>query len=103
MAHHKLANKSELFDGYIKSFEIEGNKILLIQQAGKQYVIENKCGHFGVPLEKGLLKEKTITCKQHGIEFDLATGAIIDALWDDCDPVKIFTLLDENGVLGVTV
>lgn len=101
MVFYKLEEQRNLFDGYLKAFEIAGRKLLLIQQAGRIYLIENKCGHFGVALEKGELTENSVICSEHGIEFDLLTGKVMNNHWDDCDPVNVFKVVLQNEMIGV--
>ena len=101
MAYHSLVSKSSLFDGYHKKFDIHGLSLLLIQQNAHVYLIENKCGHFGVPLESAEITESSIICSEHGIEFDLHSGEALCASWADCDPVRVFSLVEKEGELGV--
>jgi len=37
-----LANLSDLYDGYCQAFNIGGVPILLIQDEGQRYIIENR-------------------------------------------------------------
>ena len=63
--------------------------------------LENKCGHFGVALEKGELTENSIICSEHGIEFDLLTGNVMNNHWDDCDAVNVFKIVLRDEIVGV--
>lgn len=78
-------------DGIYKITHHNQTFLLIIRQ-GKPYLIENKCGHFGVPLENGQLRDQQIVCPEHGISFDLGTGNIVNRPYENCDPIKVFAL-----------
>ena len=73
--------------------------LLLIVHLGKYHVIENKCGHFGVPLSNGELRDNEIICAEHGISFDLDTGAVVNRPYENCDPIKILAVKMIDRVL----
>ena len=58
----------------MKSFEINGQKILLANHKGELYAVGNKCSHYGAPLEKGSLCNGRVRCPWHGACFNLKTG-----------------------------
>jgi nitrite reductase/ring-hydroxylating ferredoxin subunit len=99
-----LVNQQELYNGFKKNFEINSNNFLLIQENNKIYLIENKCGHFGVRLDDANIEEEDnnslIICKQHGISFDLLTGKVINRPWENCDPINVIKLIVKNKMLG---
>ena len=89
----------ELFesDG-IYPIEMDKNALLLIRHQGKYHLIENKCGHFGVRMERGRVENNQIFCPEHGISFDLDSGHVVNRPYENCDPVKILTIriVDNN-------
>lgn len=72
---------------------------LLIAHQGKYHVIENKCGHFGVPLSDGKIRENEIVCAEHGISFDLDTGEVVNRPYENCDPLKVLAIEIKGRVL----
>jgi nitrite reductase/ring-hydroxylating ferredoxin subunit len=58
-----------------KLVEVNGQQILLINQKGTIYAVENECPHQGSPLQAGIIKEDYISCPRHGYRFQLDTGA----------------------------
>jgi 3-phenylpropionate/trans-cinnamate dioxygenase ferredoxin subunit len=72
-------NESDLDDGEKKPVSMEGNKILLVRQAGGFYAISNKCPHMDCPLSKGILNEYAIQCPCHDWRFDIRSGEFLDA------------------------
>jgi len=96
-----LVRASALYSGYSCAFEIDGHHFLLLQHGANIYLIENRCGHFGVALNQGEIVERDgvvqIICPRHGISFDLASGAIANRPWENCAPVKVYQHCIENG------
>lgn len=101
MPFFPLEKTENLDDGYWQVFNVAGESLLLLQTSGTPHLIENRCGHFGVPLETGDLKDNTIVCSQHGISFDLETGQIANRPYENADPIKIFEISYQNDYLGV--
>lgn len=99
-----LIETKKLVNGFRQTFSINNMQLLLIHEKNKTYLLENKCGHFGVVLEDaklGLDEDKAvIICQQHGISFDLATGEVVNRPWESCDPIKILNVVIENDMLG---
>jgi nitrite reductase/ring-hydroxylating ferredoxin subunit len=69
---------------------------LLIRHQGKLHCIDNKCGHFGVPMADGVLQDGTIACRQHGISFSLVSGEVINRPWENCDGLRIHTVVESD-------
>ncbi|OOZ40683.1 hypothetical protein BOW53_06635 [Solemya pervernicosa gill symbiont] len=103
MPFHSLEKVEALHDGYQRSFEVNGLQLLLIHQQGRSYLIENRCGHFGVPLDRATLYEQSIECNQHYIRFDLNNGEVLTPNAGQCDPLRIFETVIEDGQIGFTL
>ncbi len=101
MKFYALEKAENINDNYKKAFEIGANKLLLIQNNGQLYLIENRCGHFGIPLETGKLEDGTIVCSQHSISFSLTTGEIVNRPYENADPIKIHAIIFKNDDIGV--
>lgn len=78
---------------------LDGKDLLIVHHDQTYYVIENKCGHFGIPLADGELKGKEIICSGHGISFNLQTGNVVNRPYENCDPVKTYLAKIIDGVL----
>lgn len=95
--------------GPVENFAQEGtchipvseHDLLLIHSEGNYYPIENRCGHFGLPLTDGRVLKNEIFCSQHGISFDLDTGQVKSRPWEDCEPINVYKLHTEDGHLFV--
>ena len=100
MRFHALLPITELFDGFQQAFDIADQRVLLVQEAGVVYAIEDKCGHFGVSLAKGVVCAGAIRCGVHGVEFDLATGWVRRDTVGQCNPVRCYTVAGPYGQTG---
>ncbi len=99
----KLISRSELYEGMIRPISVNGLELLAICSEGKLFVVENKCGHFGIPLSKGTVANGRIRCPQHGAEFDLQTGAVLNHVVQQCDPIKTFRILEDKDNFSVQI
>jgi len=88
----QIASLDDYPDDGIYKISQNNQSLLLIIKQGRPYVIENKCGHFGVPLENSQLRDNEIVCPKHGISFDLDTGKIVNRPYENCDPIRVFSL-----------
>jgi len=79
--------------------DINSQKLLLIHENTDYYLIENKCGHFGVPLDDAEIKDKEIICSQHGISFSLESGLVVNRPYENCEAIKIYNLTIEENTL----
>jgi len=68
----------ELVESFKKVVVIDGKKILLTVLADQVYAILDQCSHLGASLNKGLIEQKSVTCKAHGAKFDLQSGDVLD-------------------------
>jgi nitrite reductase/ring-hydroxylating ferredoxin subunit len=103
MTFHRLEARANLCDGYKSVFDVSGVSLLLIQQHGRVYAVENKCGHFGIPLENGMLENHAIRCRQHGALFDLASGAVLNRVVAQCDPLRVFEVRIDGEDVGIVL
>jgi 3-phenylpropionate/trans-cinnamate dioxygenase ferredoxin subunit len=67
-------NKSDVPVGGMIAVNLEGTVILLANDGGNIYAINNKCPHLGGNLSKGTLNGTIVTCPVHGSQFDVTTG-----------------------------
>jgi len=98
MGYRELAKLHQLYDGYRQRVHLAGGEWLLLQEAGKLYLIGNRCPHRGAPLHNAsLVGECSLRCPQHGLLFDLRTG-----LAQGCpDRLPYLPLVYEGNGVGV--
>ena len=70
----KVAKTTDIPQGTMKHFEIEGNEYLVANVDGNYYAINNRCPHFQARLSEGTLNSRILTCPRHHASFDVTTG-----------------------------
>jgi len=102
MAFYPLEQLSRMHDGYQKAFQVDRLSLLLIQQEGQPYLIENRCPHMDVPLDTATqLPGAKIRCRAHGIEFNLETGSADGPLAKQLECLKKYTISYDGTQLGI--
>lgn len=75
----KVATRSELAPGIMKSVEIGGEHVAICNVDGEFFAFHDQCTHELFPLSRGTLEGKTVMCVLHGARFDVTTGAVLSA------------------------
>ena len=71
----KVCSASDIPDNSMKSFDIDGEPILVAKVDGQLYAIADTCSHAMAYLSEGeLLEGCRVQCPDHGAIFDLRTG-----------------------------
>ncbi|WP_108650424.1 Rieske (2Fe-2S) protein [Dongshaea marina] len=91
--------------GPIKDFAAQGIypllideiALLLVHTPNDYYVVENRCGHFGIPLDDGRVADEQIICSGHGIAFSLKTGKVMNRPYENCHPIKAYRVILKEG------
>ena len=75
----KVCKVTDIPDMSMKSFDINGEPVLVANVDGKFYSISDICSHAMAYLSEGELKpeECHVQCPDHGAVFDLKTGEAI--------------------------
>ena len=96
----RVAEKSELIDGFSKVVNVEGRSIALFRVKDEYFALANACLHRGGPLGEGSLSGSVVTCPWHGWKFDVRTGAftVIPTL-----KVKSYSVKEQDGSLLVEI
>ena len=56
---------------------VEGKDVALFNVAGEIFAIDDSCAHAGASLGSGRLEGNVVTCRAHGLRFDVATGKVV--------------------------
>ncbi len=72
----KVADTKDIPSSQMKSVEVSGEKICVVNVEGKYYAIGNVCTHVGGPLAEGTLEGYEVECPWHGSKFDVRTGEV---------------------------
>jgi 3-phenylpropionate/trans-cinnamate dioxygenase ferredoxin component len=86
----RVANKSEILPGEVKSFIVDNEMIAICNVGGTFYAIKDECTHMEFPLSDGVLENETITCAYHGAEFNVRTGEAL--CMPAVEPVETYEL-----------
>ena len=71
----KVCKTNDIPENSMKSFDIEGEPVLVANVGGKFYSIADTCSHAMAYLSEGeLLEDCRVQCPDHGAVFDLRTG-----------------------------
>jgi nitrite reductase/ring-hydroxylating ferredoxin subunit len=102
MAFFALQHLHKLHDGYREPFKVAGLSLLLVHEGGKTYIIENRCPHMDVPLDRAvILPDQKIRCMAHGIEFDLKSGKPGGPLANTIDCLKHYPVAYDGNQVGI--
>jgi nitrite reductase/ring-hydroxylating ferredoxin subunit len=53
--------------------------ILVVEDQGRIFALDNRCPHMGFPLDRGSIEDGILTCHWHHARFDLASGCTFDS------------------------
>lgn len=73
-----VANTDELADGQMKRVAVDGLRLLLVNDKGSYYAIDEMCSHEDYSLYFGCVVNGRIKCSLHGSYFDLTSGQALD-------------------------
>src|SRR6266704_4066675 len=96
----KVAEKSDLREGFSKVVNVEGRSIALFRVKSEYFALANVCLHRGGPLGEGNLSGSVVTCPWHGWKFDVRTGSftVIPTL-----KVTTYKVREQNGSVMVEI
>ena len=102
MAWIKALAAETLAPGTRQIVKLEEQSLLLLNESGNIYAINNICPHLKLPLKKGkVTADGRIVCPWHRSEFDLETGEVKD--WCPFPPVvgNVLGKISTEKTLGV--
>ena len=90
-----IAAEDELLGDSMQAFELDGHRLLLVNAAGRYFVIDEMCSHEDYSLALGCIKGTRIRCSLHGSYFDLESGAPLDEPADE--PIRTYPVKVDQG------
>jgi nitrite reductase/ring-hydroxylating ferredoxin subunit len=75
--YKQIAKVSDIPEGEIKTFEIDGKDISIANVNGEFFAIEDTCTHEQCSLGDGELDEERVTCPCHGAQFNVKDGRVL--------------------------
>jgi len=73
----RIGSVKDVAAGQMRAFDVAGTKVDVANADGHLYALEDTCTHRGCSLATGKLEGTTVTCRCHGSQFDVTSGAVI--------------------------
>ena len=73
----RIGNSRDVSAGQMRAFDVAGTKVDVANADGHLYAFDDTCTHLGCSLAMGKLEGTTVTCRCHGSQFDVTSGAVI--------------------------
>jgi 3-phenylpropionate/trans-cinnamate dioxygenase ferredoxin component len=96
-----VAKASDLADGELRAFNVNGISVAVANVEGTLYAFGNICTHRRCPLAKGELEGTEVTCPCHGSMFDVTNGAVLQGPAEE--PVGSYAIRVEGEEIQVAV
>lgn len=77
MVLHRVCKRSEVPPGTVKFASVAGKDLVVSNVNGTFYAMDNWCTHEQGNLSEGTLSKETLTCPDHGAQFDVRTGMVL--------------------------
>ena len=73
----RVGKVNDVAAGQMRAFDVAGTKVDVANADGHLYAVEDTCTHRGCSLATGKLEGTTVTCRCHGSQFDVTSGAVL--------------------------
>jgi len=77
LSYVKLGGMDMIPPASVKSFQINGKEVMVINDGGRLFCLQARCTHAGAPLAEGTIENGILTCPWHGSKFRIATGEVV--------------------------
>jgi nitrite reductase/ring-hydroxylating ferredoxin subunit len=77
MARYPVGPVSDVPLNTPKSFNANGQRVVVVNLDGQFYALDDLCPHLAVPLSRGEVKDGCIVCPGHGSVFNVSTGEAV--------------------------
>ncbi len=72
----RVCNVEELAHDQPRCYRVENIDVFVVRHWDKLYALQNRCGHAGAPLHRGVFTDGLIVCPLHGAAYRVDSGAI---------------------------
>jgi len=72
----EVAPVQELPPGTGRTFHVADKEVAVFNIQGECYAIDDSCVHAGASLGSGKLEGRIVTCRAHGLRYDVTTGEV---------------------------
>ena len=94
-----VSRADDLKEGEMQAFKVLETKIAVANVNGTFHAFGDTCTHLQCSLAEGDLEETTVTCRCHGSEFDVTSGAVLQG--PAREPVETYETRLEDGSLKI--
>ncbi|MBI5653855.1 MAG: non-heme iron oxygenase ferredoxin subunit [Chloroflexi bacterium] len=96
-----VAKVSDVQPGALKTFKVNGKRILIANVAGTFFATQDLCTHDNGPLGDGELIGEDVECPRHGARFNVKTGKVtaLPAIL----PIKTFPVKVEGDEIQIAI
>ena len=102
MTKFLIDKTSNITEGKLKNITLGGKEVLVINQGGRYFAINNVCSHAGGELHKGTLKNNELICPRHGARWDIETG-VLQWFSHELRNQESYTVIVENNHVFVEI
>ena len=95
-----MAKITDVPPGHAVEKRILARRVAVVNDNGTLYAIEADCKHMKASLATGKFADRVITCRWHGWQYDLATGA---CLTNEAFQLKTYEVEVEDGYVYVRI
>lgn len=96
-----VATLADVPEGTSRAFEVGARSILLCNDGGAVFALDNLCPHAGMPLDGGRVRAGFVACPFHGSRFDLESGCPLTP--PASEAVGTFAVRVADGSIAVAV
>lgn len=94
----KVADADDLKPGEMKAVEVEDEEVVLARtESGDFLATSDVCSHEYVLMHDGFLEEHRIECPEHGSQFDMRTGEVMNL--PATQPIPVYDVKVEDGAV----
>lgn len=98
----RLRLKERAGDGFVGNLpDAPDGPIAVFRVGSRLYAIDDTCPHARASLADGVLEGTVLTCRHHGSQFDVCTGARVRGPSDF--PIRTHRVVEDQGALWVEV
>ena len=72
----EVAALDQIAPGSSLVVNVAGKSVALFNVEGQVYAIDDSCMHQGASLGSGKIDGKIVTCRAHGLKYDVTTGFV---------------------------
>ena len=72
----EAARVDQVPSGTGTTVKVAGKEVAIFNVDGEVYAIDDSCAHAGASLGSGKLNGRIVTCRAHGLRYDVTTGQV---------------------------